>query len=221
MKICIIEDSKSLLYTLKRLLIEDKYIVRGFEDPLEAIKTVSTEDFDLYIVDINLPNLNGYDTCIKIREYHPDAPIMILTVRDKLDDKIKGFEAGADDYLTKPFEPPELLARVKALLRRKQTDHNQTISIGYVVIDVDDKVVKVKDEEIRLSVTEFQILEYLARNQGRTLGKDRIASMIWEDPYEMSSNLVAIYIGKLRKKLEDTTGEPMIQTIRGFGYRLG
>ena len=221
MKICIIEDSKSLLYTLKRLLVEDKYIVRGFEDPLEALKVIATEEFDLYVVDVNLPNQDGYETVLKIRKYHPDAPIMFLTVRDTLNDKIRGFEAGADDYLTKPFEPAELLARIKALLRRKVVDYVSTIEVGEISIDTENKRVLFNDNEITLSVTEFQILEYLARHRGRTLGRDKIANMIWEDPYEMSSNLVAIYVGKLRRKLEQATGDPMIQTIRGFGYRLG
>ncbi len=221
MKICIIEDSKSLLYTLKRLLIEDKYIVRGFEDPLEALQIISTEEFDLFVVDVNLPNIDGYEAAKRIRAYRADTPILFLTVRDSLADKIKGFEAGGDDYLTKPFEPAELLARIKALLRRKVVEHSERIEIDGLVIDVDHKNVLFNEKEIPLSLTEFQILEFLGRHQGITLDKDRIANMIWEDPYEMSINLVAVYIGKLRKKLEEHTGNPVIKTIRGFGYRVG
>ena len=221
MKICVIEDSKSLLYTLKRLLIEDKYIVRGFEDPLEALKTIATEEFDCFVVDVNLPNLDGYETAKRIRTFRSDIPILFLTVRDSLADKIKGFEAGGDDYLTKPFEPAELLARVKALLRRKVVEHTEKIEIDGLVIDVDHKSVIFADKEIPLSLTEFQILEFLGRHRGVTLDKDRIANMIWPDPYEMSINLVAVYIGKLRKKLEEYTGSPIIKTIRGFGYRVG
>jgi DNA-binding response OmpR family regulator len=221
MKICLIEDSKSLIFTLKTLLKAEKYVVRSFEDPIEAIKEAATEEFDLFIVDVNLPNLDGYETAKRVRKYHTDTPILFLTVRDELSDKIKGFEAGGDDYLTKPFETEELLARIKALLKRKAIKRTEKLSVAGLDIDIDQRKVTYQDKEIPLSVIELQILEYLAQNHGQTIDKDRIANRIWEDPYEMSPNLVAMYISKLRKKMLDYTGEERIVTSRGFGYRLG
>lgn len=228
MKICIVEDSKSLLYTLKRLLTQEKYIVRGFTDPQDALKEIRTEEFDLFLIDVNLPNISGYELCAEIRKVHPDKPIVFLTVRDSLEDKIKGFEVGADDYLVKPFASAELIVRIKSILKRKLNNKSEIIKVGDLILDVDSKQIKYidttknpSDIEIPLSLTEFQILEYLMRHSGQSIDKDRIASIIWEDPYELSINLVAVYIGKLRKKLKKFTNNEFIKTVRGFGYRIG
>lgn len=221
MKICIVEDSKGLLYSLKQLLTEEKYIVRGFYSPKEALKVIPGEEYDLFILDVNLPEINGYDLGKKIRSYHPNSAILFLTVRDSLQDKISGFEAGADDYIIKPFEPTELIMRIKALLRRKILDQNDELEYEGLKVLPDDKQVKYKEKELHLSLTEFQILEYLLRNKGKPVDKDRIAGMIWEDPFEMSPNLVSVYVSKLRKKLEKATRKPFIKTIKGFGYRIG
>lgn len=222
MKICIVEDSKSLLYSLKKLLVEQKYVVRGFEEPAEALKVIPGEEYDLFILDVNLPEISGYDLAKKIRKYHPVTPIMFLTVRDSIEDKIIGFESGGDDYITKPFEPAELIARIKALLRRKVLDHNEELEHEGLVINVDDKQVFYEGDEVELTLTEFQILEYLMRNTGKVVDKDRVASMIWDDPFEMSPNLVSVYVSKLRKKLSKISqGKEMIKTIKGFGYRIG
>jgi len=221
MKLCLVEDSKSLLFSLKKLLAEEKYIVRGFESPKEALNIIPGEEYDLFILDVNLPEISGYELARKIRVYHPETPIMFLTVRDSLEDKIAGFEAGADDYLAKPFEPMELIARIKALLKRKVLDHQELLEHKGIQLNVDEKIVECNGQEIILTLTEFQILEYLMRNQGKAIDKDRIASMIWEDPFELSPNLVSVYVSKLRKKLDQHTNEPVIKTIKGFGYRIG
>jgi DNA-binding response OmpR family regulator len=222
MKICIVEDSKSLLFSLKKLMAEQKYVVRGFELPSEALKVIPSEEFDLFMLDVNLPETNGYELAQKIRKYNQHSPIMFLTVRDSIDDKILGFEAGADDYITKPFEPAELIARVKALLRRKVMDQSEALEFSGLKLNVEDKQVYFGEIEIPLTLTEFQILEYLMRNIGKVVDKDRVASMIWEDPFEMSPNLVSVYVSKLRKKLESyTKGIEIIKTIKGFGYRIG
>ncbi len=222
MKICIVEDSKSLLYSLKQLLIEEKYVVRGFDSPKEALQVIPGEEFDLFMLDVNLPDMTGYELASKVREYHPTSAIMFLTVRDSIEDKITGFEAGADDYITKPFEPAELIARVKALLRRKVMEHQEELNFDNLKLNVEDKQVYYKDEELSLTLTEFQILEYLMRNIGKVIDKDRIASMIWDDPFEMSPNLVSVYVSKLRKKIEEISGgHEVIKTVKGFGYRIG
>lgn len=222
MKICIVEDSKSLLFSLKKLLTEEQYVVRGFETPKEALKVIPSEDFDLFMLDVNLPDMTGYELAQKIRTYHPDCAIMFLTVRDSIEDKISGFEAGADDYITKPFEPAELLARVKALLRRKVLNHAEELVYQELRLNVEDKLVFYGTKEVPLTLTEFQILEFLLRNTGKVIDKDRIASMVWEDPFEMSPNLVSVYVSKLRKKLDDYSNNAgIIRTVKGFGYRIG
>lgn len=161
MKIAVIEDSPHLSYQIRQILTENKYIVRTYKEGKTAIAHVPSEEFDLCLVDVNLPDMTGYEVCKKIRAACPDILIIFLTVRDSIEDKVKGFDAGADDYLTKPFEIPELLARIKALLKRKGERTPVIEEINGLVINYDNQTVEYKGTVIDLSLKEFHILEYL------------------------------------------------------------
>jgi DNA-binding response OmpR family regulator len=218
MKIAIIEDSPYLSYQIRNILTENKYIARIFRDGKSALEHVPTEEFDLCLVDVNLPDINGYQLVKKLRASCPDVLVIFLTVRDSIADKIEGFEAGGDDYLSKPFEIPELLARIKALLKRKGTRTADIVQVGELAINYDNQTVLFQNQNIDLSVKEFQILEYLLRNKGVIITKDRLGDLIWDDPYELSENIISVYMGKLRKKLLQVTGKPYISTVKNKGY---
>lgn len=218
MKIAIIEDSPQLSYQIRNLLTEHKYLARVFRDGASAMDHVPHEQFDLCLVDVNLPDINGYELVKKLREHCPDILVIFLTVRDSISDKIRGFEVGGDDYLTKPFESIELLARIKALLKRTGTRVPDMIEIDDIKINMDNQTIVYKDKEMDLTVKEFQILEHLVRNRGVIISKDRLGEIIWDDPAEMSDNIVAVYVGKLRKKLDDLTGKKFIRTLKNKGY---
>ena len=220
MKIAIIEDSPHLSYQIRNLLNEHKYITRVFRDGLSAVKHVPSEEFDLCLVDVNLPDINGYEVCKRIRSACPDMLIIFLTVRDSVTDKIKGFEAGGDDYLAKPFEIPELLARVKALLKRKGVRQADTEQFGELMVNHDNQTITFQDKEVNLSIKEFHILDYLLRNKGLIVTKDTLGDLVWDNPYELSENIVAVYIGKIRKKLKSLTGNEYIKTVKNKGYLI-
>lgn len=218
MKIAVIEDSPQLSYQIRNLLTEHKYLARVFRDGESALEHVPHEQFDLCLVDVNLPDINGYDLVKKIRELSPNILVIFLTVRDSISDKIRGFEAGGDDYLTKPFESIELLARIKALLKRTSTRLPDLIEVGELKINLANQTILHKNKEVDLTVKEFQILEHLIRNRGVIVPKDRLGEIIWDDPSEMSDNIVAVYVGKLRKKLDELTGKAYIRTLKNKGY---
>ena len=220
MKIAVIEDSPQLSFQIRNILNNQKYIVKTFKDGRSAVRDIPVEEFDLCLIDINLPDMSGYEVCQKLRSSTPDMLIIFLTVRDSIDDKIKGFEAGADDYLTKPFEIPELLARIKALLKRKGGRQADIEEFGGLSINYDNQTVEYTGLTIDLSVKEFHILEYLLRNAGIIITKDTIGDLIWDNAYELSENIVAVYIGKIRKKLKKATGKQYIKTIKNKGYMI-
>ncbi len=222
MKILIIEDEKKLGTALKKGLEKEGYVVDLAFDGEEAKYIIENnfEGYDLVILDIMLPKIDGISLCKDLRAKNFQAPILMLTAKDKVEDKILGLESGADDYLVKPFSYEELLARIRALLRRPKNLMPTVLKVKDISLDTVSKRVFRGDIEILLTNKEFAILEYLMRNVNRIISKEQIISHVWGYESDTLSNVVEAHIKNLRKKLERKRDENIIETIRGMGYRI-
>jgi len=223
MKILIIEDELRIVESIKKGLELNGYAVDYTTDATEGYDLAQSEDYGLIILDLLLPGMSGYDVCQKLREEKNHTPIIILTAKDQLEDKLKGFELGADDYLTKPFAFEELLARVKALIRRPKSIVEQVIKVRNLTLNTNTFEVKRSGRSITLSNKEYAILTYLMENPGKILSKDQIIHHIWNYEDEVLPNTVEVFIRNLRLKLDAPfkKEKPMIKTVRGFGYKIG
>ncbi len=220
MKILLIEDDAAISSIVKRgLEDEDLYRVVVAEDGQKGLDLAWDDDFALIIMDLMLPKIDGLTICRRLRENKNSTPILMLTAKYSIEDRVTGFEAGADDYLVKPFHFDELLARVRALIRRNSIVRGKVMSIGDIEIDTGTRSVRRGGEKINLSVREYTLLEALARNEGRPLSRETIQYKIWNNE-EIVSNTVDVYISMLRKKLESDRNERLIHTVYGFGYML-
>ena len=177
-------------------------------------------EYDAVILDIMLPKLDGFEVIKRIRAKKNKVPILLLTARDNIDDKVKGLDYGADDYLVKPFIFEELMARIRVLLRRNSGNADNVVTIANLKVDLDAKTVFRDDLLIKLSGREYSILEYLIRNKGKILSRERIEDHIWNYDYEGGTNVIDVYIRYLRKKIDDNYTPKLIHTIRGLGYVL-
>jgi DNA-binding response OmpR family regulator len=176
--------------------------------------------YDLIILDLNLPGMSGTDLLKHIRKSHRDVPVLILTARDNITDKVKNFEEGADDYLTKPFSFAELLVRVKALLRRGPVTHSTTLRVGDLELDLVVHKVKRGEKTIELTSKEFSLLEYLMSNTGRVLSRTMIVEHVWDQSFEGLTNIVDVYVRQLRKKIDEGNDLKLFRTVRGVGYSI-
>ena len=221
-KILIIEDELKVADFIKKGLEEKSYIADIAYDGLTGKNRTLSENYNLIILDINLPVINGYDVCKAIRKHNNNIPILMLTAMGTTDDKIKGFDSGADDYLLKPFEFRELLARIKALLKRSSGNINQNniLSIDNLEINIDRKTVKRGNTEIELTAKEFSLLEFLLINKGRVLSRAEIAEKIWDITFDTGTNVIDVYINFLRKKIDADFKTKLIHTKVGMGYIL-
>lgn len=220
MKILLIEDDAAISSIVKRgLEDEDLYRVVVAEDGQKGLDLAWDDDFALIIMDLMLPKIDGLTICRRLRENKNSTPILMLTAKYSIEDRVTGFEAGADDYLVKPFHFDELLARVRALIRRNSIVRGKVMSIGDIEIDTGTRSVRRGGEKINLSVREYTLLEALARNEGRPLSRETIQYKIWNNE-EIVSNTVDVYISMLRKKLESDRNGRLIHTVYGFGYML-
>lgn len=223
-QIIIIDDDRFLSDSISRLLESNEFAVRRGFSAEEGYQAIKEEQPDLLILDLGLPDLDGVSLCRRIRtEYR--FPILMLTSRTESIDKVVGLEAGADDYLTKPFDAHELLARTRALLRRSneyvgENVKKNRIEIGALSIDLDERTVRINESELDLTSTEYKIIEYLAINRGRAISRDQLFEKIWGYDIEFSSNSLDVLIYRLRAKTEKQTGQKLIQTIRGYGYKI-
>lgn len=219
MKILIIEDEEKLALSLKEGLEDMKNTVDYLIDGLEGLKRIEIahEDYDVLILDWMLPGINGMEICKKMRHYDINLPVLMLTAKDSIENKISGLNGGADDYLTKPFSFDELIARLNALSRRPRIIIPKTIKINDIYLDIIQKEVKLKDELLDLTIKEFEILEYLMTHAGRNLSRDQIISHVWGYDYDPVGNVVDTHIKNLRRKLKN---EEIIQTIRGIGFQF-
>ncbi len=218
MRILVVEDEHKIANSLKTGLEQETYAVDVAYDGEEGYELVVAEDYDLIILDLMLPKMNGMEICRQLRqEDNIHTPILILTAKDAVEDRVKGLNCGADDYLVKPFAFLELLARIRALIRRPKNNLSPVLKVGNLSLDTINIQVKRGNKQIELSKTEFSLLEYLMRNAGKVVSKDQIISHVWDYDADVLPNTVEVYIGYLRKKL----GQPdLIKTVRGFGYKI-
>jgi len=216
MKILLVEDDIKLSKNLKTALERESYVVDPALSIKDALDKFYKNEYSLVILDINLPDGSGFDFCTQIREDEFKTPILMLTARDSVEDRVRGLNTGADDYLIKPFNTAELFARLKALIRRISNSTASIIQFNNFYLDIDKKLVKVGGKEIDLSSKEYSLLEYLALNKGKIISKTDILSNVWETGIDIETNVVDVYIGYLRKKL----GKGLIKTVRGMGYKI-
>jgi DNA-binding response OmpR family regulator len=223
MRILIIEDEHKIANAIKRGLEQETYAVDVAYDGEEGLSSALTGDYDLIILDRMLPGgMDGTDICREVRSNQIHTPILMLTAKDQIGDRVSGLNAGADDYLVKPFAFEELLARVRALLRRPTESLSVTLKVADLEMNTASFEVKRAGRSISLSNKEYALLEYLMRNPGRTLSKDSIISHVWDYDADILPNNVEVYIGYLRHKVDKPfRGPALILTVRGFGYRLG
>ena len=220
MRLLVVEDEKKLNELITKKLEKEYYGVDSCFDGEEAVRYVEGTEYDAIILDIMLPKLDGFEVIKRIRAKKNKVPILLLTARDNIDDKVKGLDYGADDYLVKPFIFEELMARIRVLLRRNSGNADNVITIANLKIDLDAKTVFRDDLLIKLSGREYSILEYLIRNKGKILSRERIEDHIWNYDYEGGTNVIDVYIRYLRKKIDDNYTPKLIHTIRGLGYVL-
>src|SRR5947208_5536270 len=216
MRLLVVEDDPRLASVLVRGLRENGYAVDRAGDGATALDHLQSNDYDGVILDLMIPGIDGMEVCRRLREERAAVPVLMLTARDSLDDRVRGLDAGADDYLTKPFAFAELLARLRALMRRGPAVADAVIRTGGVEIDTRGHRVRRDDAEIELTSKEYALLEYLARNAGRVVGREEIAEHVWDERYDAFSNVIDVYINRLRRKI----GSELIVTRRSEGYML-
>jgi DNA-binding response OmpR family regulator len=220
MRILLVEDEKKVADIIVRGLKAERYAVDVCHDGQSAWEAADACNYDLIILDLMLPGLNGTEVLRKVRRKDQLVPILILTARDGMADKIKNFETGADDYLTKPFASAELLLRIKALLRRGPVNRSSQVRVGDLEIDRLTQNVKRAGRKIELTAKEYSLLEYLATNPGRVFSRSMIIEHVWDQSFEGLTNIVDVYVRHLRAKLDDAHPVKLLRTVRGVGYSL-
>jgi DNA-binding response OmpR family regulator len=208
-----------------------RFVVKGLREQAYAVDAVATGDaaleqaeinsYDLIILDVMLPGMSGFAVCQRLRELGERAPVLMLTARDAVEDRVAGLDSGADDYLTKPFEFRELLARMRALLRRSGDLKPAQLSVGDLILDTGRQSATRAGRPISLTHKEYALLEYLVRNAGRVVGRSEIAEHVWDDQFDPFSNLIEVYVNRLRRKIDGPKQPPLLHTRRGAGYLLG
>lgn len=223
MRILVVEDEHKIAGAIKRGLEQEKYAVDVEYSADSGLGAALNEPYDLMIIDRMLPGgIEGLDICRKVREKGLHTPVLILTAKDQVRDRVSGLDAGADDYLIKPFSFEELLARIRALLRRPHETKSNILQVGDLKLDTVNFDVRRGEQPVNLSAKEFALLEYMMRNAGRVLNKDMIISHVWNFDADILPNTVEVYIGYLRNKIDKPfKGPELIHTLRGFGYKLG
>ena len=222
MRILVVEDEHKIANSIKKGLEQENFSVDIVFDGESALDMAETEEYDCIVLDLMLPKINGVQVCSQLRKDENHTPIIMLTAKSELEDKIHGLTVGADDYLTKPFAFEELLARIRALLRRPKDRLEIVLKCDDLELNPATFEVKRLDEQVNLTKKEFALLEYLMRNKGKTVTKDQIISHVWNYDSNILGNTVEQYIGYLRNKIDKPfpNKKQLLQTIRGFGYKL-
>ena len=220
MKILIVEDEKKVASFLKKGLEQEYYTVDVTHDGKAGLDLSLTEDYDLIILDIMLPLLDGITLLREIRNAKINVPVLMLTAKDSTEDKVEGLDSGADDYLAKPFALEELLARVRALVRRKEKVKNLLLLANDLSLDTQTHKVKRGDKEIILTPKEYSILEYLLRNKNHVVSRMKLTEHVYEYQFDPDTNVIDVYINKLRNKIDKDSDQPILHTIRGIGYMI-
>jgi two-component system, OmpR family, copper resistance phosphate regulon response regulator CusR len=221
MRMLLVEDEKKLSDLIARALKAERYAVDVANDGSTGWEMADSYDYDLVILDLMLPGLSGTEVLRRIRAKNDQVPILILTARDATEEKVRNFEAGADDYLTKPFAFAELIMRVKALLRRGPVSRSSVLRVADLEVDRLSQQVKRAGRRIELTGKEYALLEYLATNPGRVFSRTMIIEHVWDQSFEGLTNIVDVYVRHLRSKVDDPFPTKLIRTIRGVGYSLG
>jgi len=220
MRILLVEDERKLSAVIKRGLKEVHYAVDLADNGDEALFMAESNPYDLIILDIMLPGKDGIFICRQLRKNQNDTPILMLTARDDEEDKISGLDSGADDYLTKPFSFPEFLARVRALLRRKNTEKSTCLKVADLELDQRTRKAYRGGKEIELTPTEYSLLEYFMLNVGQVITRTMISEHVWNDDFDAFSNVINVYVNYLRKKIDHGHAKQLIHSLRGVGYVL-
>lgn len=223
MKILIVEDEPKVASFIKKGLEENHYEAEIAYDGFSGEKLAQMYKYDMFILDIIIPGISGLDLCKKLKKQNPNIPVLMLTALGTTDDKLIGFDSGADDYMIKPFEFRELLARIKVLLKTANlaVDNSNKLVSGELELDLDRKIARRGSTQIELTAKEFSLLEYFMRNSGKVLSRNDIAEKVWDVSFDFGTNVVDVYVNFLRKKIDKGFDKKLIHTKVGFGYIFG
>lgn len=221
MRVLLVEDEARIARFVAKGLREQAYAVDVSENGDDALYQAAINSYDLFILDVMIPGKDGFAVCRELRKSGQKAPILMLTARDAVEDRIAGLDHGADDYLTKPFEFRELLARLRALMRRSAEIRPTQIKVADLVVDTGAQTVSRAGRTISLTTKEYALLEFLARNAGRVVGRGEIAEHVWDETFDPFSNLIEVYVNRLRGKVDAGPVKPLLHTRRGAGYFFG
>jgi two-component system, OmpR family, response regulator len=220
MRLLVVEDDAKVVRALERGFQREGYAVDLARTGDEALRQASTHDYDAVVLDVMLPGVDGFSVCRELRRRKRWVPVLMLTARDEVRNRIRGLDAGADDYLVKPFDFGELLARVRALIRRGPTERPPVLTVGDLRVDLATHVVTRAGREVELTVREFAVLHFLAQRAGEVVSREQLLEHVWDEGEDGSTNVVDVYVGYLRKKLEQPFNRRLIRTVRGVGFRL-
>ena len=220
MRILLVEDDPEIARIIRRGLSEHAYAVDAVSTGEDALYRAGVADYDAIVLDVLIPPPDGLEVCRRLRAEGTAVPILMLTARDALADRVGGLDAGADDYLVKPFQFAELLARLRALLRRGGATQAPVLTVGALELDTRSHRVRLAGAPIPLTTKEYALLEYLARNAGRIVGRAEIADHVWDEEFDPFSNLIEVYVNRLRRNMEKVSDRKLIHTVRGAGYML-
>ncbi len=220
MRILLVEDEAKLAAALARGLLHQGYAVDTASTGPDALFKARVNDYDAIVLDVMLPGVDGFEVCDTLRRDSRWAPVLMLTARDQVEDRIKGLDVGADDYLVKPFSFDELLARLRALLRRRPLERPVVLRVGGVELDPAGHTVSRDGRDVELTAREFMLLRFMMEHPTEVLTRTRLLEHVWDENYDGTGNLVDVYVGYLRKKLERPFGRGLIKTVRGVGYTL-
>ena len=222
MRILVVEDEHRIAQAIKEGLEQETYAVDVACDGEEGYNCASVEEYDLIIMDVTMPKMDGFEVVKKLRTDGKHTPVIMLTAKDQNKDIVNGLDSGADDYLAKPFSFEELLARIRALLRRPKETINSVLKVQDLTVDTNSHKVMREGKQIKLSSKEYALLEYMVRNQGKVLSKNNLIAHVWDFDSDILSNNVEVFITHLRNKIDKPfKGPELIQTVRGFGYKVG
>lgn len=220
MRLLMVEDNKSILTSTAKWLAKAGYCVDTCDNGLDVMPYLASSEYDCVILDIMLPGMDGISILREMRNCNNHTPVVLLTARDSIEDRVRGLDCGADDYLVKPFSLDELSARVRALLRRQGSERKNELAAADLIMDLSNHEVSRSDRKIELTSKEFSILEYLLRNKNRILTREQIVEHVWNFDFDCSSNIVDVYIRYLRLKVDEGFDKKLISTVRGRGYSI-
>ena len=220
MRVLLVEDNPEIADAVRRMLERERYAVTHVGDGEAALTHLIDGEYDLAVLDLVLPRRDGFAVCAQARQEGVSTPVLMLTARDAVEDRVRGLDCGADDYLAKPFVEEELVARVRAILRRGDRPLVSVIAVGKLKVDVSARTATYDERALDLGATEFRLLELFARNAGIALSRTQVLERIWDYDFDGSSNIVDVYVSQLRRKLKKLGADGVIETVWGVGYRL-